>query len=51
MRCIHGCPEQAIQIGKRTVGKFRWHGPKGQFKPPRLRPTGVKRIVSSSKPP
>jgi ferredoxin len=38
MRCIHSCPQEAIQIGKATVGKFRWHGPLGDFKPLRLRP-------------
>jgi hypothetical protein len=37
MRCIHRCPEQAIQIGKNTVGKFRWQGPKGQFDPLQIR--------------
>lgn len=38
MRCIHACPQEAIQIGKATVEKFRWHGPKGDFKPLHLRP-------------
>jgi ferredoxin len=38
MRCIHTCPVEAIQIGKATVGKFRWRGPKGSFDPLRLRP-------------
>jgi ferredoxin len=38
MRCIHACPEEAIQIGRATMDKFRWHGPKGAFKPLRLRP-------------
>jgi len=38
MRCIHACPQQAIQIGQATVGKFRWHGPKGDFRPVTLRP-------------
>ena len=38
MRCIHNCPEQAIQIGRATVGKFRWSGPKGQFKALGMRP-------------
>ena len=33
LRCIHQCPQHAIQIGKYTVNKFRWHGPKGNFKP------------------
>ena len=37
IRCLHNCPQQAIQIGRLTVGKVRWHGPKGEFKPPRLR--------------
>jgi ferredoxin len=38
MRCIHACPQEAIQIGKVTVDKFRWKGPKGDFRPLRLRP-------------
>jgi ferredoxin len=38
MRCIHACPQEAIQMGKWTTGKFRWHGPKGGFRPLRLRP-------------
>jgi ferredoxin len=38
MRCIHTCPEEAIQIGRFTVDRFRWHGPKGDFDPLRLRP-------------
>jgi ferredoxin len=38
MRCIHTCPQEAIQIGRFTAGKFRWHGPTGLFKPLRLRP-------------
>jgi len=33
MRCIHQCPQEAIQIGRATVGKFRWRGPKGRFNP------------------
>ena len=33
LRCIHQCPAEAIQIGKMTLGKFRWHGPLGDFKP------------------
>ncbi|MCK8058928.1 MULTISPECIES: EFR1 family ferrodoxin [unclassified Fusibacter] len=33
MRCIHNCPAEAIQIGKSTIDKFRWHGPKGDFSP------------------
>jgi len=33
LRCIHQCPVEAIQIGKLTLGKFRWHGPKGNFHP------------------
>ncbi|MHA1340051.1 MAG: EFR1 family ferrodoxin [Promethearchaeota archaeon] len=33
LRCINQCPAAAIQIGKYTVGKFRWHGPKNDFKP------------------
>jgi ferredoxin len=38
MRCIHTCPVEAIQIGRFTVDRFRWHGPKGDFDPLRLRP-------------
>jgi ferredoxin len=37
LRCLHACPEEAIQIGRLTVGKFRWKGPKGDYRPPRLR--------------
>jgi ferredoxin len=37
MRCIHACPNEAIQIGRVTENKFRWRGPKGDFKPLRLR--------------
>ena len=33
LRCIHQCPAEAIQIGKMTLGKFRWHGPVGDFIP------------------
>ena len=40
LRCLHACPQEAIQIGKLTAGKFRWKGPKGGFKPLRLRPEG-----------
>jgi ferredoxin len=40
LRCLHSCPQEAIQIGKLTSGKFRWKGPKGEFKPLRLRPEG-----------
>lgn len=38
MRCIHHCPTEAIQIGKATVDKFRYKGPKGRFKPVKMRP-------------
>lgn len=38
MRCIHACPQEAIQFGRATAGKFRWHGPKGDFRPQALRP-------------
>ena len=36
LRCIHQCPAEAIQIGKMTLGKFRWHGPLGDFNPRNL---------------
>jgi ferredoxin len=38
LRCLHACPQEAIQIGKITMGKFRWRGPKGDFQPLRMRP-------------
>lgn len=38
LRCLHACPQEAIQIARFTVDKFRWHGPKGDFKPLRRRP-------------
>ena len=38
MRCIHACPNEAIQIGGLTKGKFRWKGPKGAFRPLQMRP-------------
>ena len=38
MRCIHNCHVEAIQIGKATVDKFRYRGPKGAFKPMKMRP-------------
>ena len=37
MRCVHQCPEEAIQIGTRSAGKFRWKGPDGTYRAPRLR--------------
>jgi ferredoxin len=37
IRCLHNCPQRAIQIGRLTVGKVRWHGPRGDFTPLRLR--------------
>jgi len=44
MRCIHHCPTEAIQIGKKaTVDKFRYKGPKGKFKPIRMRPKRKKK--------
>ncbi len=33
LRCVNICPQRAIQMGKLTVGKARWHGPKGDFRP------------------
>lgn len=36
MRCIHQCPQAAIQIGKGTVGKMRWKGPDGKYNPSML---------------
>ena len=38
LRCLHACPQAAIQIGRLTVGKFRWRGPKGDFQPLKMRP-------------
>jgi len=40
LRCLHACPQEAIQIGRLTVGKFRWKGPKGDFHPLHMRPQG-----------
>jgi ferredoxin len=37
IRCLHACPQEAIQIGRLTVGKLRWKGPKGDFNPLRMR--------------
>lgn len=38
LRCLHACPQEAIQVGRLTVGKFRWRGPKGNFRPLNMRP-------------
>jgi ferredoxin len=38
LRCLHACPQEAIQIAKFTVDKFRWRGPKRDFRPLRMRP-------------
>jgi ferredoxin len=38
LRCLHACPQEAIQIARFTADKFRWRGPKGDFKPLRMRP-------------
>jgi ferredoxin len=43
LRCLHNCPREAIQIGKLTVNKFRWRGPRAKFEPLRLRPGGGSR--------
>ena len=40
LRCLHACPQEAIQVGKLTVDKFRWPGPKGEFKPLGMRSQG-----------
>lgn len=40
MRCVHQCPQAAIQIGRGTVGKMRWKGPGGCFKPSILQRDG-----------
>lgn len=36
VRCINQCPNEAIQIGKGTIGKFRWKGPYSSFNPLQL---------------
>ena len=41
MRCIHDCPQEAIQIGRATVDKLRWRAPKGDFELLGFRPEGV----------
>ncbi len=33
MRCINQCPVEAIQIGEKTKGKFRYKGPMGRYNP------------------
>lgn len=33
LRCLHNCPHEAIQIGRATDNKTRWHGPNGTFQP------------------
>lgn len=40
LRCLHACPQEAIQIGRFTVDKLRWRGPSGDFEPLRMRPDG-----------
>lgn len=37
MRCVHQCPQEAIQFGNKTVGKLRWKGPDGRFRPLRTK--------------
>ncbi len=37
LRCVNNCPEEAVQMGKLSVGKARWHGPLGQYRPLRYR--------------
>ncbi|MHA1730475.1 MAG: EFR1 family ferrodoxin [Promethearchaeota archaeon] len=37
LRCLNNCPEEAIQIGKMTVDKARWHGPDHHYEPLRYR--------------
>ena len=37
LRCVNNCPQRAIQIGKFTIGKARWHGPKSDYRPLRYR--------------
>ncbi len=46
IRCLHACPQEAIQISRFTTDKFRWKGPKGDFRPGRLRPQRRKRARS-----
>ena len=41
LRCLHACPQEAIQIGRLTVDKFRWKGPKASFRPLEMRPGGA----------
>jgi Fe-S-cluster-containing hydrogenase component 2 len=40
LRCLHACPQEAIQIAGFTVDRMRWRGPKGDFGPLRMRPAG-----------
>ncbi len=48
MRCIHSCPTEAIQIGKATVDKFRYRGPRGKFKPMKMRPRRRSRTAADA---
>ncbi|MBN1673737.1 MAG: hypothetical protein JXR37_22005 [Kiritimatiellae bacterium] len=27
LACLHWCPQEAIQVGKKTVGRARYHHP------------------------
>ena len=40
LRCLHACPQEAIQIGRLTQGRFRWKGPEAGFRPLGMRPGG-----------
>ena len=31
LRCVHLCPQEAIQIGRLTMNTVRWRGPDGRF--------------------
>ncbi len=37
LRCVNNCPREALQLGKMSVGKGRWHGPGGGYKPLRYK--------------
>jgi ferredoxin len=37
LRCVNNCPQEAVQVGNLSIGKARWHGPGGGYKPLRYK--------------
>jgi ferredoxin len=46
LRCVNNCPQEAVQVGKLSVAKARWHGPRGEYSPLRYRTPKVFRPAS-----